>query len=695
MNRGYETFLNDNPAQKNKFDEFLKYLCGQLNQYDVKIREKKLITPENIREDIDLIEFMFWQKRQNFWALDQTVNSWPNIVQPMACLIHEVLPRLRIVYPTIRIQISNAYRTVEENAKVDSGSDSLHREFGAIDFKLTDMSGDKLMLAKYIMDRIFVFGSATMLSVGFGIYGGFIHIDARMNRKVSGGKPGPKLSWFSPPYVARNRSGVLTLADQRADLKVSKLPYGAEAMGFPRPLASEEEQAYARLVAENQVIATRVNRQSSVTRFFQSAFGIEQETDVSALTAKIVHDRPEGQTLQISGVNLADYLTPEEVRKGIIPEFFVLDDWHLNQLIGDDFKRSGVSEEVSKQAKATLDRIAASAQAYANDDKIKNSLLALRADLSDDPRRRYVQSLVDAEFWRRRFRARSMPQISTHFNPYLVSGFPSLIMLPDRPIIAHVQSVSHTINVSAASARTTASLGAPRYWDEGEPWHFLGGWGESDHSSDGDAFRRYWRRFPYWHNHLAMPTNSFEDATRARERQTPLDRFYLHLIGCPAIPYMSNHAQVFRRPDGGYNYEKMRQVIVERDTKDVDVNPATLSLREHNRMIAELDDKGRFAPHTLAYRFWGAKRPEEPPERDEAKNVDGAEFAERYGVKEQELFVEFLGNRAVRYKGYLVVTGPTFGGGGSGDKAISRSQQSVVDFCEDIRQVRSLGGGVK
>lgn len=658
----------DAPSNASKLADWTRFLTALANSMANAPSAYLQWTPALIEQWFESMELTFYQKRQRYWAFNEVpLSQWKNIYPIFNLLGNEVLPLLHKVDPTAKIVINNVYRTSKENENVDSKSDSLHRNFCAVDCHAS--KGQLFPVLKYIVDRLYALGSRSMPRIGYGIYdGGWIHIDTRV------GRSGKRYSWFNSG-IKRKFSGVISYSDQAAGLQVSPIPPLAAGLALTPPSGA--------VVASGDGAG--------------AGDGLDDNILISNSNPQVVLDDGTYGSTEISGVGLAEYLTPEEVIMGIKPEFINLEDWHLNQLIGDKSLLDRGLDAVTETAKRSAARVAAALEEQAPDSVAKSAFGALRADLGDDSRRRYVMSLADLEFWRRRWQARSMPQVSSHFNPHVVSGFPGLIMNPDRPIIAMVTGINHEIDVGGPSARTTTSFGAPRYWDEGEPWHFLGGWGESDHGAEGVTFHRYLRRFPYWHNQLAMPTNNFTKPDLKVRRDTPLDRFYMHMIGCKAIDYQSNHAFVFRRPDESYDYARMASAIKERDTSGLDVNPATLEIREFNRMIAELDDKGRYAKHTLAYKLWGNLSPDEPPERLAERESADRHYTERYGIKEKELFVEFLGNRAVRWrkKRFLVITGPTFGGGGTGKNAISKRQQAVIDYIEDIESNRNLGGGTE
>lgn len=217
--------------------------------------------------------------------------------------------------------------------------------------------------------------------------------------------------------------------------------------------------------------------------------------------------------------DLLHMITPEEYRRGIVGDIYHFNEWHLAHL----YESEGQKSEAEK--------------GNAQDNSVDEG--GIRADLSSDPRRRYMASVVDAEFYRRRFQARSVPALSGGFNPYHAAGFPGLIMRRQRPILGFFQSVTHTINVAAGTAQTSVQVAAPRFWDEGEVWHWIGGWSPDDlralnkpevddyptdlfgpdlrddaaagserNSGENNTHSLY-RKFPYWQNRLVVPTNTY------------------------------------------------------------------------------------------------------------------------------------------------------------------------------------------
>ena len=146
----------------------------------------------------------------------------------------------------------------------------------------------------------------------------------------------------------------------------------------------------------------------------------------------------------------------------------------------------------------------------------------------------YMQNIAQSEFLWRRYMTRSMPAIDMPFNPRPVAGFPALVVDSHRSIIGRVQSVNHTIAVGGAT--TSISLAAPRFWDEGDPYHWRNG-------VSGDKNRN----FPVYYLDGLVPTNSGsgydqtepwpEGQSLYGDENRDVDGLYRLLLGCPALPY--------------------------------------------------------------------------------------------------------------------------------------------------------------
>lgn len=363
-----------------------------------------------------------------------------------------------------------------------------------------------------------------------------------------------------------------------------------------------------------------------------------------------------------------NFILPEELRKGIIPQFMSINEWYLAQLSESETKKVGNAKDEGRGPIEDFNNIKLDIGGDRNYQKIKS----VRADEDISERRRYIQSIVEAEYYRRRFAPRSTPPISGPFNPYPVAGMPGLILSPDRPILGLVTSVTHVINVAGGSGTTTASFSAPRYWDEGEVWYFLGGEPNSGTLS---------RQFPQWHNSLVVPSNN-------ESKPSSLDNFYEFMVGVTSIPYRSNHT------GKAVTDEIVTSLFKDRNTQGFEISAETLEIKEYNVKIAQTDDDGYFAEDTLARRFYGKVRPD-PNNIPKATVDEQTEFVERYGIRERELFEDFLGNRITQVEGgYTVVYGPTFNNVtlDDGKRHLNQIQKGIIEYMKELES-RSLEGG--
>lgn len=388
----------------------------------------------------------------------------------------------------------------------------------------------------------------------------------------------------------------------------------------------------------------------------------------------------------------ASYVSPEELRRGIVAQFFQLSKWHLAQignpenknkaLTGEDTPSSGENSSDAKEKTAEeISELAnfAPKEVSVNADDIKH----LRGDQLTDERNRYAASIVQGEFYRRRYASRQVPAVTGPFNPFPVAGFPGLIMRKKRPILGLVTNVNHNITVASGSANTSVSMAYPRYWNEGDPWYWMGG-RESESS-----FRR---RFPQWLNRYCMAQNSHEIqngklVNTFDNKPTKLGELYNFFLGCDAIEYKSNNK------DKVGDDEKIRRAIADRDPGDLEVNPETLDILEYNELIAPLDASGKFVKGSLAEKFYGYV---DPNGRDEPSvpmqtHID---YSRRYGVRERDLMENFLGNKIRFDANYDIfyIAGPTFIT--SPDETKKNSLQlEVIEYIQELR-TRNLNGGV-
>lgn len=229
-------------------------------------------------------------------------------------------------------------------------------------------------------------------------------------------------------------------------------------------------------------------------------------------------------------------------------------------------------------------------------------LALVDADVSFD-KDTYIQSLVESEFLFRKFESRQVNPVNGPFNPFPMPGFPGLIVNKDRSIIGKIGSMSHTL-VASGAANTTVQMEHPRYWDEGDPYHWKNG------VPSADKFV-----FPNYFLDDVIDTNSYDTDPSDSEssehfgvgRDRPADRVYQTLLGCSAIPYFYGER----------------------------TSPITGMTVAYNKAIGS-DEKS--AENTIVGRYYSLL----------AKNFETAvefasAFTERLGASESEIFVTFLG----------------------------------------------------
>jgi hypothetical protein len=233
----------------------------------------------------------------------------------------------------------------------------------------------------------------------------------------------------------------------------------------------------------------------------------------------------------------------------------------------------------------------------------------------------FIQSLVESEFLFRRYETRQIEPINGPFNPSPMPGLPGLVVDKDRSIITMITSVNHTI-VAAGTANTSVVFTHPRYWDEGDPYHWRGG-------KPGDANFV----FPDYFLEELIDTNSYdsdpdpEGPVRpggepfATGRDRPIDKIYQEFLGCRAIPYF-------------YSTRK---------------NPATGVEVAYNKAIG-YEGSGK---NTLVGKYFDIAK-----ESFEAAAQFAESFSERLGISENELLVGFL--RSTAGGGNVQYVGPAF-----------------------------------
>jgi hypothetical protein len=381
------------------------------------------------------------------------------------------------------------------------------------------------------------------------------------------------------------------------------------------------------------------------------------------------------------------FVLPEEIAKGIVAEIIDVNDWYLNQ-IGDKEQKFSDESKGKKELPPIVDRF----KTAANDVLSKGgalvqkqlSLSTYRGDLATGERQTYIQGIVEAEFYKRKYGARSIPGIGCEFNPYVTPGFPGLIMDPIRPVVGFVDSVSHSINVGAGSGTTSISMSFPRYWDEGEVYYYVGGEPTSD---------PLLRRFPQWHNSLTVSINHAPNleslwSLQGDRGRNALDEYYQFLIGCDSIDYVSNHANI------AWTREDFEKTVSLRIPGPFKVHPENLEIRDYNSAIAEKDEAGAFKRGTLCHSIYGNKKPARDL-RPVIPREDMSQYQERFGIRERQLLEEFLENKYARYRGRLIVMGPTFANPVKNGEYIPTSIQEQICSWMDELDGRSLGGGVR
>lgn len=380
------------------------------------------------------------------------------------------------------------------------------------------------------------------------------------------------------------------------------------------------------------------------------------------------------------------FVLPEEIKKGIVAEIIDVSDWYLNQ-IGDKEQKFSDESKGRKELAPIVDALSGALNTLKKGGDLVQRQLSLsagRGDMQTGERQTYIQGIVEAEFYKRKYGSRSIPGIGCEFNPYVTPGLPGLIMDPVRPVVGFVDSVSHNINVGAGSGTTSISMSYPRYWDEGEVFYYVGGEPTNDYLL---------RRFPQWHNSLTVSINhapnleSLWQLSGERGRNA-LDEYYQFLIGCDSIDYISNHANT------AWTREDFEKTVSLRVPGPFKVHPETLEVRDYNSAIAELDGEGRFLRGSLGHTIYGSNKPSRDL-RPVIPREDMSQYQERFGVRERQLLEDFLENKYYKYRGRLILMGPTFDNPKKNDTHIPTSIQEQICNWMDELDGRSLGGGVK
>ena len=159
---------------------------------------------------------------------------------------------------------------------------------------------------------------------------------------------------------------------------------------------------------------------------------------------------------------------------------------------------------------------------------------------SIDERDTFMLGFTEHLFLLSKYATRQIPTLVSPFNPFVVAGFPALIIDPIRSILGQVEMVSHNID-NRGNATTSIQLSSPRFWDEGDIWYWLGGWRGTDD----------FIRFPPWYNRKFIATNNIilDSERRLTSRfDSLLDITYQGLLGCKGIRYRSINADRIDSP---------------------------------------------------------------------------------------------------------------------------------------------------
>ena len=534
-----------------------------------------------------------------------------------------------------------------------SSSTSKHNWGMAFDFRLTGMPDLMAPLRLFCWDQWGRYNQEYKFGLGFYYVNDttraeFIHIDTSPRSTVQYGSARPA-AWDNTANSGisggrftdelNNRSSIEDICNENDEIVLDG------PVQTPQIQSSGGQRSTP--TPQNNVSSDSAENESDAS-----------ESMVNVRSSDVFMSESHNEKIKIDFEDLSSFMTPEEYRKGIVPEMMTLDEWHLRALsqdMGQEEDRLFLSEEERSE------------------DTNRN-----RRDLDADRLRSYMMAMIEGEYFRRRFRSRSIPASTGPFNPYPVPGFPALVMSPSRPIIAKIEGINHSINVQAASGTTSISFSHPRYWNEGDVWYNMGG---KEEAYENEENEHLYKKYPPWVNSHIMATNTFKfsdpkvEATRGARNE--IDNFYQFFLDCNAVEYESNNKDIVSNPGRD---DKIRKSIMERDPGDFDVNQETLNILDYNRLIAETDSDGYYKENTIAGFLWGRQRPEEI-EENHTDVENQIEYTERYGIKEKELFTEFLNNKYNLHDDIVILTGQTFNhGGGNG------IQKQIVSYIKDIEK---------
>ena len=325
------------------------------------------------------------------------------------------------------------------------------------------------------------------------------------------------------------------------------------------------------------------------------------------------------------------YLTPEERRKGMIVG--VLEFYNtaltINSMTSNDGNIGGLSAEDMADLKKRMPNVTSPDMSAKTSDKV-------------GPNSGYMSKMLHGWWLKSRYEKRSISTSPGVFNPWIVAGLPGLILDPIRSIIAQVETVNHSIDMRG-SASTAISMSSPRYWDEGDPLHWIGG--EKNDST---------RNFHSWMNQNFIAAND----------NAALDNVYLYFVGGKAIEYSS--------------VNKGKKSSLTR-------NPFTSAIIDYNNKIDGRTGSRRTSG-TIASNYFNESTPDK-------KETHARSYVERDIVTEKELMVNFMKCKSKRTEH----DGPNYVGGCftnyeryTGSSKISNSgeyndvQKHVIDYINDI-----------
>lgn len=241
----------------------------------------------------------------------------------------------------------------------------------------------------------------------------------------------------------------------------------------------------------------------------------------------------------------------------------------------------------------------------------------------------YMSKVTESRFEMLKYGSRTSPSINIPFSPGFMCGFPVLIVDPVRSILAKAVSAHHNISVVGGSARATTSISiqSPRYWDEGDPYYWIGGEQKFKKGNQlSNVPDESVAHFPSYQASQFVATNSYgKEPTSAdngepfggSKRRRPIDEVYRSLFGVGAIPYF----------------------YAER------TNPATGVTVAYNAAIDGFDSDGKRSSKTIVGHYENLRA----EDKSLASNFT-RDLTRRIGVLESE-YMSFIGASAT-FDGY-------------------------------------------